>query len=265
MTTTTLLRCTALAVLLGAALPAPASPQIGGFLKKKMKEKIVRTLGSGDTATKAAPVPGAARAPAASAGRTDPTAAPAAGLVFTDNLLEITPALLDRLEKGLAAEQADRKSWPKLLFGADYDRCKTALEESPAYRKEYQEFIARYGDMPESRQPEALKQNMQRQDAQLRAACGPPFQEADTLRYRLPQRAEAAGQKAAGLTERQYAILKERIMPLCEATTTAAGSGGDVRIPTKGSSANVFFAYKPTEVDAIRPRCTTLAAAFRGA
>jgi hypothetical protein len=214
-----------------------------------MTEKISQALGA-DSGSKAAPATASARAPA-----------PA--FVFDDNVLEITSALLDRLEKGLAAEQADRKTAPKLLFGADYDRCKKALEESPAYRKEYQEFIARYADLPESRQPEALKENMQRQDAQLRAQCGPPFQEADTLRFSLPRRAQQAGQTAAALTQRQYAILKERIMPLCQATETAAGPGGELRVPKKGSTSKVFFAYKPTEVEAIRPRCAKLAAAFQ--
>ena len=249
MNTTHLLRRTALAIVLAAAIPAPASAQIGA-IKKKMKEKISQALGA-DSGSKAAPATGSARAPAAA-------------LVFGDNLLEITPALLDRLEKGLAAEQADRKTAPKLLFGADYDRCKTALEESPEYRKEYQEFITRYGDLTESRQPEALKENMKRQDTQLRARCGPPFQEADTLRFSLPRRAQEAGQTAAALTARQYAILKERIIPLCESTETTAASAGELQVPKKGSSSHVFFAYKATEVEAIRPRCPRLATAFRG-
>lgn len=249
MNTTHLLRRTALAVMVAAAIPAPASAQIGA-IKKKMKEKISQALGA-DSGSKAAPATGSPRAPAAA-------------LVFDDNLLEITPALMDRLEKGLAAEQADRKTAPKLLFGADYDRCKEALEKSPEYQKEYQEFIARYADLPESRQPEALKENMKRQDAQLRAQCGPPFQEADKLRYSLPRRAEEAGQTAAALTSRQYAILKERVMPLCEATETAAGPGAELQVPKKGSSSHVFFAYKATEVEAIRPRCAKLAVAFRG-
>ncbi len=261
MRITTLLRCTALAALLGAALPAPASPQIGGFIKKKMKEKIARTLGTGDTASKSAPAPGTARAPGGRAAA--PTASPAAGLTFNEYMLEITPALLDRLEKGLVAEAADRKSWPKLLFGADYDRCKKALEESPEYRKEYDAFIARYGDLPESQQPAAIKERLAREDKVRRARCGPPFNEADTLRYRLPPRAEAAGQTAAGLTERQYAILKERIIPLCQATETSAGAGGDVRIAQKDAGSDVFLAYKPTEVEAMRPRCGKLVAAFQ--
>ena len=259
MNTTHLLRRTALVIVLAAAIPAPASAQIGA-IKKKMREKISQALGA-DSGSKAAPATGSARAPAAAAPGS--ARAPAATLICDDNLLEITPALLDRLEKGLAAEQADRKTAPKLLFGADYDRCKKELEESPAYRKEYQEFIARYADLPESRQPEALKENMKREDAQLRAQCGPPFQEADKLRFSLPRRAEEAGQTAAALTPRQYAILKERIMPLCEATETAAGPGGELQVPKKASSSHVFFAYKATEVEAIRPRCAKLATAFR--
>ena len=249
MNTTHLLRRTALALMLASVIPAPASAQIGA-IKKKMKDKISQALGA-DSGSKAAPGTSSARAPAA-------------GLVFDDNVLEITPALLDRLEKGLAAEQADRKTAPKLLFGADYDRCKEALERSPEYQKEYHEFIARYGDLPESRQPEALKENMKRQDAQLRAQCGPPFAEADKLQFSLPRRAVEAGQTAAALTPRQYAIIKERIMPLCEATETAAGPGAQLQVPKKGSTSHVFFAYKPTEVEAIRPRCANLAAALRG-
>lgn len=246
MNTTHIVRCTALAVVLMVAMPAPASPQIGGALKK-MKAKITRTLGA-DTTSKAS-------APGMSA------AAPSTGLVFSGDLLEITPGLLDRLEMGLAAEQADRKAAPKLLFGAAYDQCKDALEKSAPYQKEYQAFIARYADLPESKQPDALRENMKHQDAQLRAQCGPPFNEADTLQFTLPRRAEEAGRAATGLTARQYAILKERIMPLCEATETTTGSGGELQVPKKESS-HVFFLYKPTEVDAIRPRCSKLTALF---
>ena len=65
---------------------------------------------------------------------------------------------------------------------------------------------------------------------------------------------EKVGQKAAGLTERQYAILKERIVPFCAAAV--ASGPGELRI-ARG------YVYTTAEMEALRPRCATLLPALR--
>lgn len=65
---------------------------------------------------------------------------------------------------------------------------------------------------------------------------------------------EKVGQKAAGLTERQYAILRERVVPFC----TAAGAGGSGELRIDGG-----FIYSTAEVEALRPRCAKLLPALR--
>jgi hypothetical protein len=65
---------------------------------------------------------------------------------------------------------------------------------------------------------------------------------------------EKVGQKEAGLTERQYAVLKERILPFC----TAAASSGSGELKVDGG-----FVYTTTEMQALRPRCATLLPALR--
>ena len=60
---------------------------------------------------------------------------------------------------------------------------------------------------------------------------------------------------AGGFTAREYAVIKERVVPFCRAQDAAAGDG-DVRLPGRGT--NVYFVYTPAEAAALRTRCGAL-------
>lgn len=96
-----------LAVLIAGALPAPAEAQLGKFIRKKLKEAVVQTVA--DTVVGAVMPGGASSGPTAGGTRRARSAAPA-GPSFSEDQLEITPDLLDRLERGLTAETAERNA-----------------------------------------------------------------------------------------------------------------------------------------------------------
>ena len=259
MSTRTLLRSAALALVIAVAMPAPASPQIGGFLKKKMKEKIAQTLGSGDTAAAAQPAGGAAAPGNGPASRVKKGAAVASGPTFSESMLEITPALLDRFEKGVAAEAAESKKVEaqvaKFLPMAAYERCQQTLWATPEAKAIYREYAAKMQGLKPTDQQAMLEASKWYGDhlaAMARPKCGPTPSESGELTRQLRERPPKAGLEASGLTEIQFAILKERIVPFCKADAAGAGAA---RL-TDG------LVYGAGEMEALRPRCARLSAAL---
>lgn len=252
--------CTALvAMLVTAAAPAPAAAQIGGLIKRKLKEKVVQTVGGSDTAAPAAET----------ADRDARTGLPRQGPRFTENVLEMTPELLDRFEKGLAAESAVRdeidRALGKLLSPDDYHRCELAVARSPEGQKVYlgASDLLKEGATQEEMQ-KASEEIARRFDAIVRPKCGLNTRQADEVRTRHADRLDAAGPAAAGLTKLQLTLMKERIIPFCTAAGAPTVAAGEVRIPT--SSAAISWVYSTAEMEALQPRCARLASALqRGA
>ncbi len=91
-----------LAAVLVGALPSAGSAQLGGFIKRKLKQKAVST--AVDTVVSKVAGPGDSAAVKGAAG----ASARASGPTFDDNTLEITPAVLDRFQKVLSAQQGHR-------------------------------------------------------------------------------------------------------------------------------------------------------------
>jgi len=240
---------TALAAGLAAA-PAPATAQVGRFIKKRMKDKVETVVGA-DTAS-------AARAASA--------AVPGSGPVFNAYVLEITPDVLDRLDKALAAEAAARaenaRRIGKVLPEDEYDRCRQDAIMSDEGQKMSEESV---GLMDAAKTDEQLQRAMEemgkRLEAFLEPRCGLEPRKAERLRGELAPRTTAAAEEASGLTDHQLSILKERILPLCSATGDPAT--GEVRIPTEDDE--IFYVYSPGEVEALRPRCAGLVEAIEAA
>ncbi len=120
-------RGAALVALFALVAPAPASAQLGSFLKKQLKQKIVhavvdsavsKVMGQGEDSSSAATADGtgAPEAPAvpAAAGRALAGMLPK-GSNPGGSMVEITPPVLDKLEKFLAAQKADPAGAAKAL------------------------------------------------------------------------------------------------------------------------------------------------------
>ncbi len=177
-------RLAPLAVAVACLLPAPASAQIGGFLKNKLKQKV-----KGDSA---------AQQPSKSA----------PGPVFDEYVLQLTPQSLDRLERAVAAEKAFRDS-AKAAHARDrteaqWDRCRMDVLRSP-------EALALSKNTPSD--AAGFQQQQQQFEALNQKKCGDKPEAYDPKKDLKP--AEVAAAKSVGMTPTQYAVMKERIGPFC--------------------------------------------------
>lgn len=125
MSTSRIFRWTVLAAVLAAMAPAPASAQLGRFIKSRLREKIaqvvVETVALGDSSVTSAPRGAAAE-----------SARPRSGPVFTESVLEMSPTLLVQFEKGLVAEIAERQAIASLT---PQNRAQFAERQAQAIRK----------------------------------------------------------------------------------------------------------------------------------
>lgn len=252
-----LMTCAALAAMLAAsAIPTPAAAQIGGMLRKKLRESAEKMVAGTDS-------PAVAQ---------DPSAPARPGPGFNDHVLEITPELLDRLEKGLAAEKAARQQIElqigKVLSRDEYEECEAAVLRSPEGLKVYEQSMDLVtGDTSYERMQQASQELARRMEQVIEPRCGLEPRKAEAIRSQNADRVAAAARDGSGLTQLQLSILKERILPLCAATQAEAVAGGDVRIPA-GPQTDVdpvYYVYTPGEVEALQPRCARLAIALRAA
>ena len=254
------------AMLVAAAIPAPAHAQLGGLIKKKVKAKVAQTIGRGDST---GTVPPGTSAPD-TAGKAARTAPPGSGPRFTEYVLEITPDLLDRLAKGLAAEDAVRQEIErmigKVLSRDEYKKCEAAVLRGPDGQKVYaQSRDLVTGDTTYARIQQASQQLARRMEQVVEPKCGLEPRKAEDIRAQHADSLEAAAPAASGLTRLQLTIMKERILPLCAATQALAAAAGEVRVPaaSPGSANPIYYVYTPGEVTAVQPRCATLASALR--
>lgn len=253
----------AVAAMLAAAMPEPAGAQIPKLIKKKIKEKaattVIKTVTGGDTAqlpAAATPV-GAEGAPAA-AGRSGPA--------FSENLLEMTPELLDRLEKGLAAEEAVRQEVERLvgkvLAREEYDRCTQAVIASPEGQKVYMGAADLLNNAASQEQMQKASEELARRfDRLTEPKCGLEPRKAEEIRRQHADRVAAAAPEAAGLTKLQLYLLKERLLPFCAAAEVLPAAGSELRVATESQA--IFWVYTPLEVEALRPRCGRLMTTLR--
>lgn len=262
MTTRRLMGWVALAALLGAAAPVPASAQIGGFIKRKLKEKIAQTVSGPDTTAAPAAAAGTDEAQGGVANpvpRVKKRAPGTAGPTFNEYNPEITPELLDRLEKLLAAQQAARadvaRRTARFLPKKAYDDCVSQLlmksPESPALMAELR--AAAQKSSPEERQ-RAMEEYGKHMQKVQEAKCGPNPIRAQDIRAAMQDSANKAVLAGAGFTPLQYATVLERLVPFCDA---AASGGGAPKLPAG--------VYAPGEVSAMQPRCGKLAPALKKA
>lgn len=237
MNSSKFLAWTALVTGLAAVVPASASAQIGGLVKKKVKDTVVQTVAGPDAAaaSPAAPRP-----------------------VFNAHVLEITPGVLDRLEKALAAESVTREENDrrvgKVLDAEEYERCRQRVAMSPKTQEIMEEHLQVLGDETSTQQQRerAMQEMATRLEALTEPECGLEPNKAEKLRSELAPRVTAAAEEASGLGDLQLSILKERILPFCVAPEAAAAAG-ELRLP--GETNTAFYVYSPTEVEALQPRC----------
>jgi len=191
---------------------------------------------------------------------------------FSESVLEITPPTLDRLAAALASEEAARKAAvDKAAAGAakvsaprgtprppktkkEYQECQQGVMIGPEYARLMDEYKAaiqgQARDSAASRK--ASSEMMAKLATTIETACGSDPGRAATKEVSADVRkAEKSAAEANGFTVRQYAVLKERVTPLCLSDPAPPDPRG-TRIKGEG---NAYLVYTPTEVAALRPRC----------
>lgn len=246
MNSSRFLAWTALVAGLAAVVPASASAQIGGLIKKKVKDTVGQTVAGPDAAA----------------------ANPAApGPVFNEHVLAITPELLDRLEKALVAEAATREENDrrvgKVLDAEEYERCRQRVAMSAKTQEIMEEHLRVLGDETSTQQQRerALQEMATRLEALTEPECGLEPRKAEQLGAELSLRVATAGEEASRLGNLQLSILKERILPFCVTPELATATAEELLIP--GETSTAFYVYLPTEVEALQPRCSTLVQALQ--
>jgi hypothetical protein len=232
------------ALLAGALLLAAgtaADAQIGGMLKRAGQRAM------GGSAAAAAP---AARGRGA-------------------NVVEITPAVLDgvadvaRADAELRRFRAGRQAAEDERRSAEQAR-ETCSDRHEAQAEAYGErMVARLQEVQrkgDHKTMQALADSMVAFQTRLMQAngsecgtapAGPSLHEQE----QALQASREAKLTAAGLTQAQFAVVVERLAPLCRmAARPAAGEGAQI----PGHGRGIFYVYTPGEVEAITPRCGTL-------
>jgi hypothetical protein len=85
-----------------------------------------------------------------------------------------------------------------------------------------------------------------RQDSFEVKKCGPEVEAMTDVQY------EGIGAEAAGFTQPQYGMLKERITPYCQAIAKGGSAPADARL-----------VYTDEEMQAIKPKCSVLLVAIK--
>jgi len=235
MNSASIFRAAAACALLTVAAAAPAHAQLGGL--RRAAQRAVSGA--------------AAPSPASPAGQP----AAASSRVNTGDVLEMTAPVLDRFQRALAAESADRGQLAQRLAAVKtpeaYGQCNLQWYTSApgqAVSRKVTEAAERSDQAAIAAAAEEMKAAMER-------ACGPDPAERGRIQNEAQAHAAQAGQAAGEFSPRQYAVIKERAVPFCRAAGQATGEG-DVRLPGRGT--NVYWVYTPAEAAALRERCGAL-------
>lgn len=256
MTPTRLLRTALLSGALLALSLTPAHAQFGKLLKQAGKAAAAGA--ASDRAATAAQNPAAA-----------PAAAPA-GPRFDENVVEITPAVLDRVAAVARADAERRRFEAERSAGREARARQAEAYETCTERVQIEQEERMQGVIKQMKAAQAagdLNRMMAlgdsvrvAQERMLKEAgqkCGAAPDDSDQeLRGRKLNLQYKTAVQEAGLSETQYGIIVERVLPLCQAgggTTAVAGSGR-----------GIFYVYTAAEVEAIGARCAALVPLLAG-
>jgi hypothetical protein len=223
----TLLTTVCLLIGLGFTLAPMSRPamgaQLGGFLKKKMKDVVN-------------PGPEKSNQTASDSSSGNDT-----NSTFNDRVLELNEDVLAKLEGTLVCEKDFRATvdakYAKMPTQEQYQKCSMDAMMS----QEAQAIVSKPGDNIQAQQ-----QQMTSLAALIEKKCGKnpnTFNKSDELKP-AAEKCSATG----GLTLSQYSIAKERVAPFCS-------SGGQNKVAGIG---NNYYVYTPAEVNAMKSKCSRL-------
>lgn len=226
-----------IAAVLGATAAAPAHAQLGGL--KKLKSKVEQ---------------------ATSDKSKEPTSQGAQRSPYGEFVLEMTGPVVERFERAMAAERASMEEFTKWAATAKskeaYESCYVNALMSP----DGQKITAEYGAGMEGKSAQEATAAMQAYAKKLErfteTQCGPSQDAVRARRDEVQKASVAKALEAGGFNDGQYAILKERIPPVCATDALSAAGSDGLQLP--GDGARIFWVYSPTEVQVLRQNCEKL-------
>lgn len=236
------------AACMSVVTPCTADAQLGGLIKKKVKEAIKPP----EKPSEPAPAP---------AGKSTNGAAKdggGAGLPAIQNgVLMISSETIARVTRGLDSETVMLADFHKVLAKyptrEQYEQCKQKVIMSP----EGQKIALRMANAPQNMTPEQSRALITQMNLDVEAlqkkAC--PLDPNDWTDYKRSERIKQIHEKAAsggGLSEYEYSILVERLVFYCETRKQMDMSPdkGDMKIP--GSGAGMYWIFKKEELAALK-------------
>ena len=227
-----------LSLALIAVVPFQAHAQFGGIGKAIKKKAVDAVLGKEGKDT--------AKTADSSPSSNESSSSPSAR---TPIRIAITSDVIDKFLVGLSAEQSKRSVVVK----------RNACVRAAQGTTEFMNVMAASGpelekisnsnmsDDKKMAEMQRISAGMKaRQDSFETKKCGPEVETMTDVQY------EGIGAEAAGFTQPQYGMLKERIAPYCQAIAKGASAPADARL-----------AYTDDEMQAIKPKCAALLVAIK--
>ena len=206
-------------------------------------------------------------------------------------ILPITATLLDGFRTGLDTEIRLRKGFQQLVASYKTPEQYAACQGEVAMTEEGQKIMLQFANLPDNVTPAEFQRVMEKMDVEMKALikqrCGadvnvdwPSGKRAAKLEEIEARAAAAVDPSAddpgpepdgespgdpgaselpdAAISVRAYQLLKERIVPFCEAYEQGLIKidGNPVSIP--GSGRNIYWVFTAQEAAAIAPRCKEL-------
>jgi hypothetical protein len=170
----------------------------------------------------------------------------------------ITPATLDQLERGLAAQLAALNVAKQQPAGTKTPEASQQSQGQQMMSPEMQKVLTTFTDASTAadgnneKTVQAAQKYQASMDSLFEAKYGrDPAKTQDRARD-AARAAEAKGQKASGFSPTLWAIFHERMAPFCNLPAAKRGNG-DVR-------AEGQYVYLKSEADALAPRCASIMA-----
>ena len=250
------------AASMSAATPCSADAQLGGFIKKKVKEAIKPPEKPSE------PAPG----PAGQSSNASAEEGGSSGLpTIMGDVLAISSETIGRVMRGLDSEAAMLADFHKVLAKyptrEQYDQCKTKAMMTPEGQKIGMAMLNIPSNATaEQTQAIIVKMNVDAEAIQKKAC---PLDPNDWNDLKRSERVKEIHEKAAslarpksadtavvasggGLSEREYAVLIERMIFYCEAkkTTDMSPDKGDLKVP--GAGQGMYWIFKKEELAALK-------------
>jgi hypothetical protein len=170
-------------------------------------------------------------------------------------LLEIDASVLERFERAMKREGEVRAA--AAVEYADFEAKQQRYGQCVAdlmLSSEYQALMQRMEQAMDKADWDGLRKLQETQQKMMEGKCPAPADPQHTSTSDFEAQSSAAGE----FTARQYGILKERIVPFCNANVAADPNGVQLPGPGKG------WIYTGAEAQALRPRCAALMPTLRG-